>query len=128
MTENQRPHSWLGRDSRDPWSLSSMIDATLKRGSGVSISLSGATIGVNLDKRGDWTITVGLRSKSGGFDLMASALEGLGFFQAAENEGSVYMIWTSLLSETSDGRVTTEQTLLGALKILQAATVSSYVG
>src|SRR5262245_19193231 len=127
MTENQRVQSGLDLGSRDLRSLSSMINASLKRRSGLSISLSDATIGVSLDKIGDWTITVGLSLSSDRFHLMASSLEGLGFFQATENEGSVYMIWTSLLSEVGDVRVAAEHVLLNALKILETTRVSSYI-
>jgi hypothetical protein len=104
-----------------------MVDASLKRGSGLSIALSDATVGVNLDKLGDWTITVGLSSRSVRFHQSVSFLERLGFFQATENEGSMYMLWTSLLSEVGDARIVAEQTLLEALKALQAPTVSLYI-
>jgi hypothetical protein len=104
-----------------------MVDASLKRGSAVSIALSDATVGVNLDKLGDWTITVGLSSRSVHFHHSTSSLERLGFFQATENEGTVYLLWTSLLSEVGDARIVAEQTLLQALKALQAPTVSPYI-
>ena len=104
-----------------------MVDASLRRGSGLSIALSDATVGVSLDKLGDWTITVGLSSRSDRFRQSISSLERLGFFQATENEGSVYMLWTSLLSEVGDARIVAEQTLLQALKALQAPTVSLYI-
>ena len=103
-----------------------MVDASLRRGSGLSIALSDATVGVSLDKLGDWTITVGLSSRSDRFHQSISSLERLGFFQATENEGSVYMLWTSLLSEVGDARIA-EQILLQALKALQAPTVSLYI-
>jgi len=103
-----------------------MVDASLRRGSGLSIALSDATVGVSLDKLGDWTITVGLSSRSERFQQSISSLERLGFFQATENEGSVYMLWTSLLSEVGDARIA-EQILLQALKALQAPTVSLYI-
>lgn len=104
-----------------------MIDTSLKHGSGLSITLSDATVGVSLDKLGDWTITVGLSSRSDRFHQLISYLEDLGFFQATENEGSVYMLWTSLLSEDADARIVAEQTLLHALKALQPQPVSQYI-
>ncbi len=127
MTENQKPESRLDLDLADQKSLAAMVDASLRRGSGLSIALSDATVGVSLDKLGDWTITVGLSSRSDRFRQSISSLERLGFFQATENEGSVYMLWTSLLSEVGDARIVAEQTLLQALKALQAPTVSRYI-
>jgi len=104
-----------------------MVDVSLRRGSGLSIALSDATVGVSLDKLGDWTITVGLSSRSDHFHQSISSLERLGFFQATENEGSMYMLWTSLFSEVGDARIVAEQILLQALKALQAPTVSMYI-
>jgi len=127
MTENQKPESRLDLDLAEQRSLAAMVDASLRRGSGLSIALSDATVGVSLDKLGDWTITVGLSSRSERFQQSISSLERLGFFQATENEGSVYMLWTSLLSEVGDARIVAEQTLLQALKALQAPTVSLYI-
>jgi len=127
MTENQKPGSRLDLDLAEQRSLAAMVDASLRRGSGLSIALSDATVGVSLDKLGDWTITVGLSSRSDRFRQSISSLERLGFFQATENEGSVYMLWTSLLSEVGDAKIVAEQTLLQALKALQAPTVSRYI-
>ena len=127
MTENQKPGSRLDLDLAEQRSLAAMVDASLRRGSGLSIALSDATVGVSLDKLGDWTITVGLSSRSDRFRQSISSLERLGFFQATENEGSVYMLWTSLLSEVGDARIVAEQTLLQTLKALQAPTVSRYI-
>ena len=127
MTENRKPQSRLDPGLADPRFLATIVDASLKRGSSLSIALSDATVGVSLDKLGDWTITVGLSLRSDRFRQMTSSLERLGFFQATENEGSIYMLWTSLLSEVGDVRTTAEQTLLQALKVLQAPTVSLYI-
>src|SRR5438094_10498740 len=98
MTENQKPGSRLDLDLAEQRSLAAMVDASLRRGSGLSIALSDATVGVSFDKLGDWTITVGLSSRSDRFRQSISSLERLGFFPATENEGSVYMLCTSLLS------------------------------
>jgi hypothetical protein len=127
MTENQKPQSRLDTGLADPRSLATMVDATLKRGSSLSISLSDATVGVNLDNLGDWTITVGLLSRSDRFNQVTSSLESLGFFQAAENEGTIYLLWTSLLSEAGEIRTTAEQTLLLALKALQSPSIPVYI-
>jgi len=127
MTENQKPESRLDLDLAEQRSLAAMVDVSLRRGSGLSIALSDATVGVSLDKLGDWTITVGLSSRSDHFHQSISSLERLGFFQATENEGSMYMFWTSLFSEVGDARIVAEQILLQALKALQASTVSMYI-
>jgi len=127
MTESQKPESRLDLDLVEQRSLAAIVDASLRRGSGLSIALSDATVGVSLDKLGDWTITVGLSSRSDRLRQSISSLERLGFFQATENEGSVYMLWTSLLSEVGDAKIVAEQTLLQALKALQAPTVSLYI-
>ena len=127
MTENQKPQSRLDKGLADPRSLAAMVDASLKRGSSLSIALSDATVGVNLDNLGDWTITVGVSSRSDRFYQVTSSLENLGFFQAAENEGTNYMLWTSLLSEVGDVRINAEQTLLLALKVLQSPSIPAYI-
>ena len=127
MTENQKTQSRLDTGLRDPRSLATMVDASLKRGSSLSISLSNATIGVNLDNLGDWTITIGLSSRSDRFQQVTSSLENLGFFQAAENEGTNYLLWTSLLSEVGDVRISAEQTLLLALEVLQSSNIPAYI-
>ena len=127
MTENQKPQSRLDTGIADPRSLATMFDASLKRGSSLSIALSDAFVGVNLDNLGDWTITVGLSSRSDRFHQITSSLEGLGFFQATENEGTKYMLWTSLLSEVGDVRINAEQILLLALKVLQSPSIPVYI-
>ncbi|HEV2120865.1 MAG TPA: hypothetical protein VGS11_12285 [Candidatus Bathyarchaeia archaeon] len=127
MTETQKRESGLDLGFANQRSVATMIDSSLKRGSGLSITLTDATVGVSLDKLGDWTITVGLSSRSARFHQLTSSLERLGFFQATENEGSIYMLWTSLLSEVGDVRTNAEQTLLQALKALQVPSVSPYI-
>jgi hypothetical protein len=127
MTENRKPESRLDLGLSDQRSLAKAVDLSLKRGSGLSIALSDATVGVSLDRLGDWTITIGLSARSDRFRQSISSLERLGFFQATENEGAVYMLWTSLLLDVGDARIVVEQTLLQALKTLQAPTVSPYI-
>ncbi len=127
MTENQRPQPRLDPGLADAKSLATTFDGSLKRGSSLSISFSDATVGVSFDKLGDWTITVGLSSRSDRFNQVTSSLESLGFFQATENDGAIYMLWTSLLAEVGDIRATAEQTLLRALEVLQAPGVSLYI-
>ena len=127
MTENQKPQSGFDLGLADPRPLAAIVDASLKRGSSLSLALSDASVGVNLDRLGDWTITVGLSGRSDRFHQILSFLDRLGFFQAAENEGSVYMLWTSVLSEIVDVRTTAERTLLQVLKVLEAPIVPLYI-
>jgi hypothetical protein len=127
MTENQKPQPRFNLGLTDPESLAMIVDASLRQGSSLSLTLSDATVGVCLDKLGDWTITVGLSSRSVRFHQITSSLESLGFFQATENEGATYMLWTSLLSEIGNVRASVEQMLLQALKVLQAPAVSLYI-
>src|SRR5881296_2910630 len=75
MTENRKPESRLDFDLAEQRSLAAMVDASLKRGSGLSIALSDATVGVSLDGLGDWTITVGLSSRSDRFHQSIYSLE-----------------------------------------------------
>ena len=127
MTENQKEQPRLVTGLADPKSLATMVDASLKRGSSLSIALSDATIGVNLDNLGDWTITIGLSTRTDRFQQVTSSLESLGFFQAAEDGCTNYMLWTSLLSEVGDVRISAEQTLLLALKVLQSPSIPGYI-
>lgn len=111
----------------NPRTLKSVIDSALDGGSGKSIILADSRIGVNLDTRGDWTISVGLSLTSDRFRPISLGLERLGFFQATENEGTSYFLWTSLLTLAENARTVTEQVLAQAVKILQATPVSQYI-
>lgn len=93
----------------------------------MSIMLADSRIGVNLDTRGDWTISIGLSLKSDRFRPISLGLESIGFFQATENEGTSYFLWTSLLTLAENARTVTEQVLAQAVKILQATPVSQYI-
>ena len=117
----------VGSQIANSGTLKSVIDSSLKRGSGLSIALSDATVGVSLDTRGDWTISVGLSLRSDRFHETSLGLERLGFFQAAENEGASYLLWTSLLAQTENVRSATEQVLAETVRILQAPPVSAYI-
>ena len=93
----------------------------------MSMSLGDSTIGVNLDSRGDWTISIGLSLKSDRFHPISSGLEALGFFQATEDQGTSYFLWTSLLTLMENPRSATERVLSLALRIVQATPVSQYI-
>jgi hypothetical protein len=127
MTANQKPLTRLEASPANSRSLATLVETSLRQGSGFSIALADATVGVSFDKSGDWTIAVGLSSRSNRFKEITMSLEGLGFFQATENEGAAYMLWTSLFTEVGSVRTSAEQTLLLALKVLQAPSVLSYI-
>ena len=110
-----------------PGTLRSMLDSAMERRSSISINLPDSTIGVNLDSKGDWTISVGLSLKLGRFNSIASGLEGIGFFQATENEGTCYFLWTSFLTQTENLKTVTEQVLAQTVRILQAKPASQYI-
>ena len=111
-----------------PRTLRNVLDSALERGSNMSINLPDSTIGVNLDARGDWTISVGLSLKSGRFNSVASGLEGIGFFHATETEGTSYFLWTTFLTQTENHRTITEEVLAQTLRILQGTPASQYIG
>ena len=119
----------LGTSSRiaSTGTVRSVLDSALERKSNVPITFPDSRIGVSVDTRGDWTITVGLSIKSNRFNIIASGLERIGFFQATENEGSYYFLWTSLLTETENANATTEQVLAQAVRVLEATSVSQYI-
>ena len=121
--------SSLGASSRmaSARTLRSVLDSALEHRSNVPIAFADSLIGVSVDTRGDWTITVGLSIKSGRFNFVASGLEKIGFFRATENEGSCYFLWTSLLTETENAKITTELVLAQAVRILQATPASQYI-
>ena len=121
--------SSLGATSRiaSARTLRSVIDSALEHRSNVPITFPDSLVGVSVDTRGDWTITVGLSIKSDRFNFAASRLEKLGFFQATENEGSSYFLWTSLLTETENPKITTEQVLAQTVRILQGTPASHYI-
>jgi hypothetical protein len=126
MTESQNFQPLLASEF-DSAKLARIIDASLKNESRLSLALSDATVGVSVDHLGDWTIAVGLCSRSNRFHRMTSLLEGLGFFEATESGGATYLLWTSLLSEAENVRTTTEQMLLHVLKVLGEPSSSSYI-
>lgn len=107
--------------------LKSVIDSALERGSDTSIAVADSAIGISLDARGDWTISIRLPLSSDRFHLMSTGLEELGFFQATESEGNSYFLWTSLLTQAENVRATIEHVLSQALRVLQVVPVSTYI-
>src|SRR5260370_24885982 len=94
MTENAPIPS---QGAYDPLSIAGLIDSSLRPGGSISLTFSDGIIHVMLDQTGDWTITAGLSGLSDRLSSLTRSLEELGFFQAAEQGGMVYHLWTSAL-------------------------------
>jgi hypothetical protein len=125
MTENVPMN---GQGAFDPLSMAGLLDSSLKPGGSISLTFADAIVHVMLDQTGDWTITAGLSVLSDRLSSMTRSLEELGFFQAAEQGGMVYHLWTSALKEHYSDRNKAEETLLRVLKSFQASSVPSYIG
>ena len=125
MTENA-PFS--GQGAYDPLSMADLLDSSLRPGGSVSLTFSDGIVHVMLDQTGDWTITAGLSVLSDRLLSLTRSLEELGFFQAAEQGGMVYHLWTSALKEHYADRGKAEETLLRVLKSFQSSSVPSYIG
>jgi hypothetical protein len=109
-------------------SVEGLVNESLKPGGSVYLTLNDAVVNVVLDQRGDWTITVGISTKSDRLDRLANQLGILGFFPGTENEGILYYMWTSALREkTPDTRVLAEETLVRVLKTFEDRSGSSYI-
>lgn len=111
----------------DPLSMSGLVDSALRPGGSISLTFSDGIVNVMLDETGDWTITAGLSVLSNRLLSLTRSLEELGFFQAAEQGGMVYHLWTSALKDHHVDRNTAEETLLRVLRSFQAS-VPSYIG
>jgi hypothetical protein len=127
MTEKPRPDNRLVQIPPDPASITSFVETSIRPGSSVLLAFSEATVNIYLDRTGDWTITLGLSTKTSRISSLAGQLEKLGFFQATEDEGTVYFLWTSALLGLLDTKHYTEEKLLAALTILQSNTPLSYI-
>jgi hypothetical protein len=112
----------------DPLSMAGLVDSSLRPDGSISLTFSDGIVHVMLDQTGDWTITAGLSILSDRMRQLSRSLEELGFFQAAEQGGMVYHLWTSALKEHYSDRSTAEETLLRVLKSFQASSVPSYIG
>jgi hypothetical protein len=124
MTENapiQRGEAF------DPLSMAGLVDSSLRPGGSISLTFSDGVVHVMLDQTGDWTITAGLSVLSDRLLSLTKSLEELGFFQAAEQGGMVYHLWTSALKEHYDNRNRAGETLLRVLKSFQVSSVPSYI-
>ncbi len=118
MTANAPIHRG---ETFDPLSMAGLVDSSLRPGGSISLTFSDGIVHVMLDQTGDWTITAGLSVLSDRLLSLTRSLEELGFFQAAEQGGMVYHLWTSALKEHYSNRSNAEETLLGVLKSFQAS-------
>ncbi len=125
MTENV---ALQVRGALDPLSMAGLVDSSLRPGGSISLTFSDGIVHVMLDQTGDWTITAGLSVLSDRLSSLTRTLDDLGFFQAAEQGGMVYHLWTSALKEHYSDRSKAEETLLRVLRSFQASSVPSYIG
>ena len=124
MTERM---SRLVQGLGDPVSIAGLIDSSLRPSGAISLAFTDGVVHVMLDKSGDWTITAGLSIVSDRLLPLTRALENLGFFQATEEAGIVYHLWTSALHEDQDNRNIAEETLLRVLKSFQSHPAPGYI-
>ncbi|MBO0887762.1 hypothetical protein J2P12_01535 [Candidatus Bathyarchaeota archaeon] len=118
--------SRLGESIQHPVS-NGLVDPSLQPGGAITLSFSDSVVHVMLDQSGDWTITAGVSLYSDRLLKLREMLEQQGFFQAAEESGMVYLIWTSALVENSNGYGHVEEKLLKLLDLFQSYSPSSYI-
>ena len=112
----------------DPVSIAGLVDSSLRPSGAISLAFSDGVVHVMLDRTGDWTITAGLSLLSDRLLPLSKALEDLGFFQATEQAGMVYHLWTSALQEDRhDDRNIAEETLLRVQKLFQLYPAPGYI-
>src|SRR5213594_4721716 len=112
----------------DPASIAGLVDSSLRPGGAISLAFSDGVVHVTLDQTGDCTITAGLSVLSDRLVPLTRALEDIGFFQATEQAGMVYHLWTSVLHQDSDERNIAEETLLRVLRSFQSHYSPTYIG
>ena len=128
MTEKvEGPRTAVLAGYTGPDAVSRLINNSLKPGTNMSIGVSGGRVNITLDGSGDWTLVVSLPSRSDRTTATAHSLEKLGFFRAAENDGTIYLLWTSALEERVDDRSLVEGTLLETLSALQRTAPTNYI-
>ena len=127
MTEKTARDQGLGPLLADPQAISILVKNSLKQGSSLSFGSSEATVNVSLDRFGDWTIMVGLFSRSDNAASLVFSLEALGFFRATENNGTAYFLWTSALEEPVDARGLVEAKLFETLRAVQRTVRTQYI-
>jgi hypothetical protein len=108
-------------------SVASLINSSVKPGTGVFLPFNDGVMNVVFDKLGDWTISVTLSTLSRRITAMGRQLERLGYFGATEVDGRVYYLWTSALEGQLEKRERAEETLLETLKVLESRPSPQYI-
>ena len=111
----------------DPRSVANLVDASLQPGGAISLTFTDGVLNVTLDQSGDWTIAVGLSILSRRLEYLTKSLADLGFFQATEQGGMIYHLWTSALDKENGVRDNTELTLLRVLMTFHNPPPPSYI-
>ena len=124
MTEKA---SRLDNGSLDAQPHSALVENSLTPGRSISLSFHDGVVHVTLDQMGDWTITAGLSVRSDRLVRLTRAFQELGFFQATEQSGMVYHLWTSALGDNLDSRSIAEQTLIRLVDYFQETFTPSYI-
>jgi hypothetical protein len=120
--------SRLAQDANDRQTIEDMVDASTRPDGAISLTFPDGVVHIMLDQSGDWTITAGLSIHSDRLAQLTNSLERLGFFQATEQDGMIYHLWTSALNRPSEDRDDAEATLLEVLKSFQATFTPQYIG
>lgn len=118
----------LAREGEDRRTIEDLVDASTRPDGAISLAFPDGVVHIMLDESGDWTITAGLSMFSDRLAQLTRSLEQLGFFQAAEQEGMIYHLWTSALAKDAEERETAELTLLEVLKSFQTSFTPKYIG
>ncbi len=127
MSERTKRRSAVVQVPADPGSVSVLVDESLKPGSNLSFGFPDGRVSLTRDHLGDWTIMVGLSTRSDWVVSAMFSLESLGFFKATEAEGMAYFLWTSTLDDSGDARSLVEATLVETLKALQRSGITRYI-
>lgn len=120
--------SRLPQETHDRQTIEDLVDASTRADGAISLTFQDGVVHIMLDQSGDWTITAGLSMYSDRLGQLTSSLERLGFFQAAEQDGMIYHLWTSALSRAVEDRDDTEAILLEVLKSFQTSFTPHYIG
>lgn len=120
--------SRLAQETHDRQTIEDLVDASTRPDGAISLTFPDGIVHIMLDQSGDWTITAGLSMYSDRLAQLTSSLERLGFFQAAEQDGMIYHLWTSALGGAVEDRDDTEATLLEVLKSFQTSFTPHYIG
>ena len=120
--------SSLVQEGHGRQTIEDLVDASTRSDGAISLTFPDGVIHLMLDRGGDWTITAGLSLYSDRLSQLTNSLERLGFFQAVEQDGMIYHLWTSALNKAIEDRDDTEATLLEVLKTFQTSFTPHYIG